>query len=170
MGIEISADEDLITPERRKKGDLDVALNLKGKVSRAIPAQLSVIKELIRRGTFPYHYEIYGVGFLELRNAFRAPWASRSSAVLLEQWGVGVSNSKADNIYQAVCRGLGVPRIELIIDTLERVERRKVKGAVGWKGGERRANRLELQKLAFDKLIELMDTEREELIKKMNGG
>ncbi len=145
----IDSTEDLITKERLAKGDLEVAVNLRGKISRAIPANLTIIKELIRKRVFPYHYEIYGVGFLELRNAFRAPWASRSSAVLLEQWGFGVSNSRADSIYQSVCRQVGVEKMRVVEFVIESP---KEKDDV---------EKHDEYKNCFDKLVEAMDEERE---------
>ncbi len=148
---DIDPSEDLITPARLAKGDLAVATNLRGKISRAIPANLTIAKELIRRRVFPYHYEIYGVGFLELRNAFRAPWAVRSSAVLLEQWGVGVSCSKANEVYENVCRRLGLRRIWVIEFVLEQMKDRED------------AQRHDMYKDCFDHLIEAMDEERSKL-------
>lgn len=106
--------EDLITPERLAKGDLQVARGAGGRVRLAIPAGLTIVKELVRRGVFPYHYEIYGVGFLELQNAFRAPWAPRSGAVLMEQWGVGVSAGAANEIYELVYRKIGTSRVIIV--------------------------------------------------------
>jgi hypothetical protein len=154
---EISPDEHLITPERLAKGDLEVAHNLRDKISRAIPANLTLIKELVRRGVFPHHYEIYGVTFLELRAAFRSPWGVRSSAVLLEQWGIGMSVSKADNIYQHVCRALGTEKITIIEFVMERmkdVENKKHHGA--YRG-------------CFEKLVETMDEERERIYNEIHG-
>lgn len=146
---EISPNEDLISPHRFAKGDLMVARNMRGKISRAIPANLTLIKELIRRDIFPYHYEIYGVGFLELRTAFRSPWAVRSSAVLLEQWGIGLSNSKADAIYQNVCRSVGIWRtgvIEFVVESSKEHENKV---------------HHELYRDCFSRLIASMDEERE---------
>lgn len=146
---EIPPDEDLITKARLAKGDLMVAKNLRGKVCRAIPMKLTLIKELIRRDVFPYHFEIYAVGFLELRNAFRAPWAVRSSAVLLEQWGVGISNSKADAIYQNVCRQVGIWRtgvIEFVVESGKEHENIK---------------HHELYQDCFARLVAAMDEQRE---------
>ena len=146
---EISPDEDLINPWRLAQGDLEVAKNLKGKVSRAIPANLTIAKELIRRGVFPYHFEVYGHGFLELQNAFRAPWAAKCSAVLLEQWGAGVSNSLANEIYQTVYRKTGGKRIEVIRFAIE--ENKNRESEMG----------LLVYKECFERLIEAMDEERE---------
>lgn len=146
---EIPPDEDLISPERLAKGDLMVAKNMRGKVCRAIPTNLTLIKELIRRGIFPYHYEIYGVGFLELRAAFRAPWAVRSAAVLMEQWGIGLSNSKADAIYQNVCRQVGIWRtgvIEFVVESSKEHENSK---------------HHEMYQDSFARLVLSMDEERE---------
>lgn len=158
-GMDISPDEDLVTPERRAKGDLEVVINIRGKVSRAIPARLTILKDLIQRGVTPYHYEIYATGFLELRNAFRSPWAVRSSAVLLEQWGIGVSNGQADSIYQAVCRGIGSSRIEIIQYVSEAQERRI--GRSKPREVERRREVLTGYKEALERLVHIMDEERE---------
>lgn len=111
---EISPDEDLVNSWRLAQGDLEVAKNARGKICRAIPARLTIVKELIRRGIFPFHYEVYGVGFLELRAAFRTPWAVRSAAVLMEQWGVGVSIGRADEVYENICRKMGKWRINVV--------------------------------------------------------
>lgn len=147
--ITISPDEDLVTKERLAKGDLEVVENQRGKISRAIPSdsQLTICRELVRRGVWPHHYGIYGDGFLELRNAFRAPWAARGCAVLLEQWGIGVSNSKANQIYLNIIRKLGRHRL-MIEAVLEQ---------------ERAAERYflhEKYKDAIEVLVTLMDEER----------
>lgn len=152
MGFEeISPDEDLVTPERLAKGDLEIAVNLRGKVSRAIPANLTIIKELIRRKVFPYHYEIYGVGFLELQAAFLAPWSARSSAVLLEQWGIGVSNSRASEVYQNVSRRIGGKRIEILKYVVEQAKEKEYR------------QHHEMYKDCFEMLISIMDEERERI-------
>jgi hypothetical protein len=149
-------DEDLVTEARLAKGDLLVVKNWRGRVIHAIPKNLTIIKELIRRRVFPHHYEVYGIGFMELRNAFRAPWAVRSSAVLMEQWGIGVSNSKATEIYQHVCRELGNRRIDIIEFVVEasmdRLDQRK----------------LDLWKDSFERLIATMDEERELALRELN--
>ncbi len=160
---EISPEEDLVNPYRMAKGDLEVAYNLRGRVSRALPAQLTIVKELIRVGRFPYHYEVYGVGFMELRNAFRSPWGTKSSAVLLEQWGIGVSVSRADSIYQVVCKRLGLDNIMVIEYVTEAKERRNVKREADRVGKEKRKDYLLVYKDAFTKLVEIMDEERERL-------
>lgn len=157
MVEEITPDDDLITPERLAKGDLEVAKNLKGKINRAVPIQLTIIKELVRRRVFPYHYEIYGVGFLELRNAFRAPWGVRSAAVLLEQWGVGISNSKADSIYQEVCRKIGQERIHVIEFVVEEMNNRE------------EVCKHQDYKKSFELLVAAMDEERERLVRELNN-
>lgn len=155
VGVEeIGSDEDLITPERRAKGDLEVAVNMRGKVSRAIPLNLTIIKELIRRRIFPYHYEIYGVGFLELRASFRARSSVRSSAVLLEQWGVGVSSGSASEVYQNVCRTMGTRRINIIQYVLEEMKEKE------------RIDHHAYYKEAFECLISIMDEERERMYEK----
>jgi hypothetical protein len=146
---EIESIEDLIPKERLAKGDLTVSYNMRGKINRAIPASLTIIKELVRRGIIPYHHEIYAVGFSELRAAFRAPWAVRSSAVLLEQWGIGLSASKADSIYQHVCRKIGIWRggvIEFIVETDKSHENK---------------NHHALYNDCLSRLVEAMDEERE---------
>jgi hypothetical protein len=145
---DIDPNDGLITPERRAKGDLEVAMNAKGQVTRAIPIGLTIAKELIRRGVFPYHYEIYGLGFLELQNAFRSPWAAKCSAVLLEQWGVGVSNSMANEIYEIVYNKVGRQRIDIIRYVLEEDKER-----------EDRESHAQY-KYCFERLIEAMDEEK----------
>ncbi len=149
---EITPEEDLVTPERLAKGDLEVARNLKGKVSRAIPAHLTIIKELIRRDVAPFHYEVYGVAFLELRAAFRSPWAARSAAVLLEQWGIGVSYGQANSVYQNVCKRLEPWRIRVIEHVLEDVKELEKKGY------------LPTYRDCFDLLVTAMDEERARMI------
>jgi hypothetical protein len=163
----ISPDEDLINPWRRAKGDLLVVVNGRGKVSHAIPSNLTIIKELIRREVLPYHYEIYGVGFLELQSAFRTPFRAKCSSVLLEQWGVGASAGRAAAIYLNVCRALGdkkISRIEFVLETRDRrVSKKKFAGDL------RRERRTEdaITEFCgcFERLIELMDKEKEELKK-----
>lgn len=146
---DIASNEDLITPERLAKGDLFVTVNLRGKINRAIPANLSIMKELIRRDVFPYHYEVYGVGFLELRHAFFSPLGTRSSAVLLEQWGKGISNGQGMDIFQTVCRKLGRARITVIEFVLTEPREKEVMAMHP------------VYKEAFETLIEIMDEERE---------
>jgi hypothetical protein len=118
---EISPHEDLINPWRLAKGDLEVVKNAKGKVSRAIPSdsQLTICKELVRRGVWPHHYGIYGDGFLELRNAFRAPGAYSRSAALLEIFGLSGTGGTAADIYIAVCKKAGSKRITILEYVLE---------------------------------------------------
>lgn len=156
---EIGPNEDLVSPERLAKGDLEVVRNARGKVCRAMPAaeHLTIIKELVRRGVMPHHYEIYGVGFLELRTAFRAPWAVRSAAVLLEQWGKGVSVSSAGTIYLNVCKGLNYKRVGVVEHVLE--ERKEFE----------RRDFHDVYKECFERLIELMDEEREKVNKEIYG-
>lgn len=148
--------ENLVTAERLAKGDLEVAMNGKGLVSRAVPLRLTIIKELVRRGIFPYHFEVYGVGFMELRNAFRSPWAPRSAAVLLEQWGVGVSNSRGNEVYQVACRKLGVRRVSVVEFVVESNKDHE----------DRRA--MEDYKDCFELLVEVMDEERSRIFEEQN--
>lgn len=159
---EIPPTEDLITPERLAKGDLEVATNTKGKISRAIPSNLTIVKELIRRGVFPYHYEIYGVGFLELRAAFRAPWRIRNSVALLEkealeQLGIVVSNTRADEIYQRVWRRLGTRKINIIQYVLEEMKEKEKREDHG------------TYKESFEYLVFYMDEEREKIFMELNN-
>ncbi len=149
--------EDLVTPERLAKGDLQVVYNLRGKVSRAIPADLTIIKELIRRRVFPHYFEVYGVGFLELRAAFRAVSGVRSSAVLLEQWGVGVSNSRAGEVYQTVCKRLGSWRINVIQYVIEESKDREIEAHHS------------AYKDCFERLAKAMDEERERVRKEQDA-
>ncbi len=146
---DISPTEDLVTEERLAKGDLQAVRNWRNKVIAAVPLNLTIVKEMIRRGVFPYHYEVYGVGFLELQAAFRAPWNVRSSAVLLEQWGVGMSDSRAGDIYQNVFRKVGPKRIEVVEYVVSRGKENMVPDWIGY------------YKECFDKLVEVMDEERE---------
>lgn len=155
---EIPPEEDLVTPERFAKGDLEVAKNHKGRIHRALPRNLTIIKELIRRDVFPLHYEIYGVNFLELRNAYRAPLAARLSAVLLEQWGAGVSHSWASSIYQRINKSLGRPRIRVVEFVLEESQDRE------------NPQDHELYKESFEMLIGSIDEERERIQEEMRYG
>lgn len=148
---DIEPTQDLITPERLAKGDLHVVLNWRGKVTAAVPMKLSLVKELIRRGVIPYHYEVYGVGFLELRAAFRAPWNVRSSAVLLEQWGIGVSENKASGVYQNVYRRVGAYPISVIEFVLEANKESEDN------------SKHQVYKDSFEKLVSAMDEERDRL-------
>lgn len=159
----ISSSEDLINKWRLAQGDLLVAVNAKGKISHAIPAKLTIIKELIRRGIFPYHYEIYGVGFLEMQNAFRGPIRAKCSAVLLEQWGIGVSSGQAAGLYLAVCRQLGKHRTARIEFLLEMVERRKKVNEIFYLNDRRQSESVEEFAKCFERLIEIMDAERAKL-------
>lgn len=166
---EIQPTEDLVTPERRAKGDLEVAINGRGKVSRAIPANLTIIKELTRRGSFPHHYEIYGVGFLELQAAFLAPWRARNSVALLErealeQLGLVISNSKADEMYQHVSRLFGVQKMAVVQWVVESSERRIIRPR-NKELKERRQNRIGMFKECFEELVKLMDEERERIFR-----
>jgi hypothetical protein len=148
---EIDPSEDLISPERLAKGDLEVATNMRGKINRAIPANLTIIKELVRRGVWAYHMEIYGVGYIELRNCFRAPWTARSCAVLLEQWGQGVSRGIAGEIYQNVNRKLGknaIGWIEYVVEEPKEKEDPRFHGV--WEE-------------CFNRLIAAMDEEKKRI-------
>lgn len=159
---EISPDEDLVNEWRRAQGDLLVAVNSRGKISHAIPLRLTIMKELIRKEFFPYHYEIYGYGFLELQNAFRSSSNAKCSSVLLEQWGVGVSNGNAATTYLTVCRLLGNKRIAQIQFMLETVERRKIKDGLVHKERRNEDSYNEYAK-CFERLIEIMDLEKARL-------
>ena len=109
---EIQPTEDLITNERLAKGDLEVTYNPRDKINRAIPKDLTIVKELVRRGFFPQYYEIYGVGLLELRAAFRSPQSVRSNAVLTSQWGRALAryspkgNGSGKRKMIIVCQGI----------------------------------------------------------------
>lgn len=147
---EIDPNEDLVTPERLAKGDLQVARNLRGKISRAIPADLTIAKELVRRGIFPYHYEIYGVGFLELQAAFRAPWAAKKMMGAMEQLGGGnLSGSQVDAMYEHVARELGQEKVYIVQYVIEQNKNKEDTGSH------------ELYRKCFEALIEAMDEERE---------
>lgn len=154
-------DEDLVNKFRLAKGDLLVATNGRGKISHAIPSRLTVIKEYIRREVFPYHYEIYGMGFLELQNAFRSPTRAKCSSVLLEQWGIGASKGFAAAMYMGVCRKVGQRRIGQVEFFLETPERRKTNVAV--KKDRRLSESLDDFDKSFIRLVEIMDEERERL-------
>lgn len=148
---EIQADEDLITPERLVKGDLKITFNAKGKINSALPGERYLIEKLIEQEILDYHHKIYGMGFLELRAAFRSPWNAKCSAVLLERWGIGLSSSRAGEIYQNVCRGMLGRGLEVIQFALEmEVEDTKVYQKYG----------AGLYQEHFDRLVELMDVER----------
>lgn len=148
---EILPTEDLVTPERLAKGDLEVAYNSRGKISRAIPVNYTIVKELIRRDIFPYYYGAYGDSFLELREIFHAPWRAKLSSVLLEQWGIGLSHTKAGDIYQNVCRGLGPRRVDTIVFLLEEVKEKENR------------TKHDFYKECFELLTVLMDEEREKI-------
>lgn len=148
---DIPPTEDLVLPERLAKGDLFYTKNLKGKINRAAQIDRSVIKELLRLEVLQFHHEIYGFGFLELRAAFRAPWAASSSAVLLGQWGIGISPSKAGEIYQNVCRGMRGRGLEVVQFALEGTKERAWKYERG------------LYQEHFERLVSLMDEERERI-------
>lgn len=164
---EISCTEDIITPERAAKGDLKISYNRYGKISDATPIDKFVIRELIRIGVMDKLHEIYGLGFLELRAAFRSPWNVKSGAVMLAQWGKGISTSQAGAIYQNVCRGIKGRGIEVIEYAMEcdytLLEGGRSKCVALYDNG--------LYKEHFEKLIELMDSERERAFEesKING-
>lgn len=148
----ITADEDVITPERLAKGDIFVGKNAKGKISTAAVIDNSIIKALIDRNSLQSHHEIYGLGFLELQAAFRAPWMVKSCAVLLAQWGVGISGSRATEIYQNVCRGMRGRGIEVVQHAMNERADIIVRYPVG------------LYQEHFDRLVSLMDEERERIL------
>lgn len=144
--------EDLISEERLAKGDLVVTYNGRGKIKSAVPGHRYIIDRLVWGELLDYHHAVYGVGFLELRTAFRAPWATRISAVLLEQFGKGVSLSRATEIYQNVCngfRGRGQAVVEYALET--EVDSSPDRYGVG------------LYQEHFQRLVELMDQERERI-------
>lgn len=152
--VPISPEEDLLTPERAAKGDLIVKRNGKGYINGAVLIDRLIIKKLVYNGILEYHHEIYGVGFLELRAAFRSPWAARISAILLEQFGKGISISHATEIYQNVCRGIRGRGLEVIQFALE------VEDELG---EQIRRYDVGLYKEHFERLVGLMDNERERI-------
>jgi hypothetical protein len=147
----ITADEDLVTPERLKKGDLWVGYNAKDNINKAAVNENTIIKFLVKNDILNHHHEIYGLGFLELQAAFRAPWATRSCAVLLEQWGTGTSVGRATEIYQNVCRGLLGRGLEVVQFALNET---KLKSSTFSNG---------LYQEHFEKLVAVMDAERERI-------
>lgn len=165
---EISPDEDLVNEFRLAKGDLMVVVNGRGKISHAIPAGLTIMKDLVRRGVFPYHYEIYGVGFLELQSAFRTPLRAKCSSVLLEQWGVGVSAGRAAGLYIDICKGLGNRRVGMLEFVLENRERRNLRNAKLAEAIEERrkdfSDGVEQMAECFERLVEIMDAEKERVL------
>ena len=163
---DVSPEEDLINKWRLAKGDLIVVVNGKGKISHAIPSSLTIMKDFIRRGVFPYHYEIYGMGFLELQSAFRTPFKAKCSSVLLEQWGIGASAGKAATLYIDIGKILGNRRMRLIEFVLETRERRNLKnsGIVAIKKERRKEDSIEDFAGCFEQLIEIMDKEKEKLL------
>lgn len=161
--------EHLITKERRAKGDLEVAINSKKYISRAIPARITIIKELVRVRVLPYHYEIYGVGFLEFQNAFRAPWAIRKMMGLLEQLGGGLSSSQVDAIYENVYRKLGKDRVAIIEFVLNTQERRTIKKDSVTILKDRRKDNVPTLKNCFEKLVEAVDEERRRVYEESNN-
>lgn len=117
----LDEDIDRVNRFRLAQGDLEVAKNSKKKICVAIPNSLTIVKHLVSKGIFPYHYEIYGVGFLELRSAFRSPWAFRKMTGLVEHLGRGLSNSQVEVIYEKVCKKTGLDHIlvvEYLMDTM----------------------------------------------------
>lgn len=155
----IGPEEDLVNPFRLAKGDLSIKKNLKGKISYAGVVDKSIAKILLRNGVLQQHHEVYGLGFLELRNAFRHPWMPRSCAVMLEQWGIGASVGNATEIYQNVCRGMRGRGLEVVQYVMENEE--DVAGRRLW--AEKYSNGLYQEH--FDRLVELMDAERERIFK-----
>lgn len=144
--------EGIVTVERAAKGDLAVKWNVEGVVIDAVSLVRFVVNELIAREWLDIHHEAYGLGFLELRAAFRSPWAARSGAVLLEQWGIGMSAGIAASVYQTVSREIGGKGVEIVGYCMETpfvdVE------SLG------RFSKGHYQEY-FDKLVVAMDTERE---------
>ena len=163
--IPLGPEEDIVTPERVARGDLNVSYNSKGKINSAMVRDNVIIKELIRLRVLDTFHEIYGLSFLELRAAFRAPWAPKCSAVLLEQWGIGVSVSSATEIYQNVCREFwGSRGLEIIQYALEREipiespEQIKIDMIAKYSNGHYQE--------FFEKLVTVLDEEREKAKKK----
>lgn len=147
----LGPDVDLVNRWRLAKGDLESAKNERKKVCLAVPLQLTIVKELVRRGIFPYHYEIYGVGFLELRSAFRSPWACRKMTGLVEQLGRGLSNSQVEAIYEIVCKKVGIERIQVVEFVLEQNKELEHKKDHN------------LYRDSFDRLVIAMDEARKEV-------
>lgn len=151
--------EDLVNPWRMAKGDLIVAVNSRGKISRAIPQKMPIIKDLVERGVVPYHYEVYGIRFLELQLAFRSPWAIRRMEGLMEQLGVGLTNSQLDAMYQNTCRFIGPKRVLTVEFFMQGFERRKIKLEDEYKGKNRRTEQKDKCRQVFEPLIEIIDSE-----------
>lgn len=158
--IPIGADEDVVTPERMAKGDLSTTRNAKGKINGAAPHDKYVIDKLLKNGVLEHHHKMHGLGFLELRAAFCAPWAAKSSAILLAQWGAGVSLSRATEIYQNVTKRLLGKGTRVIQYALE-VE---VAEEIG--EGYSRA----IYQEYFDNLVTYMDEELERIRKERESG
>lgn len=147
--VPISPEEDLVTPEREAKGDLETQRNMKGKISRAIVTDRAIIKRLVHLEWLEHHHEVYGMGFLELRLAFRSPWLERCYMALIQQWGI--NNSNAGEIYQNVCRGMRGRGIQVVEHALENTYEALTKYDKG------------LYQEHFDRLVLLMDEERERI-------
>lgn len=164
--VEITISGDIVTPERLAKGDLLAGKNHLGVVYVVVPKTLTILKDLIRRGVFPPHYEIYALGFMELKNAFLSPMAPKSAAILLEQWGVGVSRGSGDSVYLSIARRMGAGRLFALQYLIDHPERRKRRGEFVQGRKNRRISEDETVKYwqnILEKLIETMDEEREKL-------
>lgn len=153
--------ENLITPERLAKGDLEVSHNGKGMIHRAIPMNLTIIKELIRRRAFPHHFEIYGIGYLEMRASYLAPFRARGSVALLEkealeQLGINVNPTQTSELYRFVQKNLGVDRCKMVQWVVESEERRKPKKNQP-AFVEKRVSKVDLYKNCFERLAKCMD-------------
>ncbi len=140
--------ESLITDERLAKGDLRTVVNGKGFIKTAEPNERYIIEKLVRDEKLDYYHAIYGVGFLELRAAFRSPWATKISAVLLEQFGVGISLSRATELYQNVCRGMLGRGLEVVQFAMEMGTTHISSYSI------------QLYQEHFQRLVDLMDEER----------
>lgn len=163
MDIIYGKDEDFITPERAGKGDYNVTYNKDGKIKSAVPKERYVVKELIKLGHLEAHHEIYGLGFLEIKTAYYAPWNAKRGAWILANWGHGVSVSDVAGIYQNVRRQLGKRGTACIEFALEAEIFGEDPGKVRdflfkeYSVGEYRGY--------FGKLVEQMDAERERIFK-----
>lgn len=156
-----TAKESLITPERLAKGDLEVAINGRGMIVRAIPIRLTIVKDLIKSRKFPNHFEIYGIGFLEMKAAYLAPFRARSSVAYLdkaalEQLGINTTPTETVELYRYVNRAMGVAKTNVIQWIVETEERRNPKNNKQFLK-ERRTDQVENYKICFEKLVNVMD-------------
>jgi hypothetical protein len=147
--------ENLVTPERLAKGDLWVKKNLKDRIVLANVLDRSVVEKLVKTEVLQHHHKVYGAGYLDLQRAFRSPWHPRSCAVLLAQWGIGTSLGEATEVYQNVCRGMLGRGIEIVEFAMESSD--TVVNLRKYSNG--------LYQEHFDRLVELMDKERERVFK-----